>query len=276
MRYGFRSFNREWIIPDNRVITQPNAELWKSRSDKQVYLTAFSEESPSNGPALTLTGLVPDLHHYKGSFGGRVFPLWRDANANVSNVRPKLLTFLAQKLGLVSAEDIVAYLAAVAAHPAFTARFQDDLSTPGLRIPFTADPKTFAEAVELGRTVIWLHTFGERQTDPAKGRPAAPPRLPRPRRPNIPKAGAIPPDPAAMPDTINYDAGKKRLLIGTGYVENVEPGVWYYEVSGSRCCCNGSATGRKTASVPSSATAAPPRPWATSSPIIGWLNTPPN
>jgi Type ISP C-terminal specificity domain/N-6 DNA Methylase len=26
--YGFRSFNRQWIIPDPRVITQPNAELW--------------------------------------------------------------------------------------------------------------------------------------------------------------------------------------------------------------------------------------------------------
>ncbi len=234
VRYGFRSFNREWIIPDNRVITQPNAELWKSRSEKQVYLTAFSEESPSNGPAVTLTGLVPDLHHYKGSFGGRVFPLWRDANASVSNVRPKLLTFLAQKLGPVSAEDMVAYIAAIAANPAFTARFQDDLSTPGLRIPFTADPKTFAEAVELGRNVIWLHTFGERLADPTKGRPAQPPRLPASCRPNIPKAGAIPPDPAAMPDTINYDANKKRLLIGKGYVENVEPGVWNYEVSGKQ------------------------------------------
>jgi hypothetical protein len=137
-------------------------------------------------------------------------------------------------LGPVSAEDLVAYIAAVAAQPAFTARFQDDLSTPGLRIPFTADPKTFAAAVELGRTVIWLHTFGERLADPAQGRPAAPPRLPAPRRPNIPKAGAIPPAPAAMPDTISYDAAKKRLLIGTGYVENVEPGVWHYEVSGKQ------------------------------------------
>lgn len=235
VRYGFRSFNREWIIPDNRVITQPNAELWKSRSDKQVYLTAFTEESPSGGPALTFTGFVPDLHHYKGSFGGRVFPLWRDANASVSNVRPKLLTFLTQKFGAeVSAEDVVAYLAATAAHPAFTARFQEDLSTPGLRIPLTADRKTFAEAVELGRTIIWLHTFGERMTDVARGRPAQPPRLPALRRPNIPKAGAIPQEPAAMPDSINYDANKKRLLIGTGYVENVEPGVWSYEVSGKK------------------------------------------
>lgn len=37
-----------------------------------------------------------------------------------------------------------------------------------------------------------------------------------------------------MPDSINYDANKKRLLIGTGYVENVEPGVWSYEVSGKQ------------------------------------------
>jgi hypothetical protein len=37
-----------------------------------------------------------------------------------------------------------------------------------------------------------------------------------------------------MPDTINYDATKQRLLIGTGYVENVPPGVWGYEVSGKQ------------------------------------------
>jgi hypothetical protein len=234
VRYGFRSFDRQWIIPDNRVINRPNPELWALRSDQQVFLTALSRSSPSTGPALTITGNVPDLDHYKGSFGGRVFALWRDADASDSNVRLKLLTFLAQKLGPVSTEDLVAYIAAVAAHPAFTARFQDDLSTPGLRIPFTADPKTFAEAVALGRTVIWLHTFGERMTDAAKGRPAAPPRLPPSRRPNIPKAGAIPQDPTAMPDSINYDANKKRLLIGKGYVENVEPSVWHYEVSGKQ------------------------------------------
>jgi hypothetical protein len=37
-----------------------------------------------------------------------------------------------------------------------------------------------------------------------------------------------------MPDSIDYDAGKKRLLIGRGYVENVEPGAWSYEVSGKQ------------------------------------------
>ena len=37
-----------------------------------------------------------------------------------------------------------------------------------------------------------------------------------------------------MPDYINYDANKKRLLIGLGYVENVDPKVWQYEVSGKQ------------------------------------------
>jgi hypothetical protein len=235
VRYGFRSFNREWIIPDIRVITQPTGELWDSYSATQVYLTAFTEESPTNGPALTFTGLVPDLHHYKGSFGGRVFPLWKDRNATLPNMPPKLLTFLSEKYGTtVSAEDFVAYIAAITAHPAFTARFQDDLSTPGIRIPLASDSKLFSDVVELGKTVIWLHTFGERMADPKKGRPAQPPRLPSARAPRISASGEISEDPKAMPDSINYDASKKRLLIGQGYVEKVEPEMWLYEVSGKQ------------------------------------------
>lgn len=244
VRYGFRSFNRQWITPDTRVITQPNAELWRSRSENQVYLTAFTEESPTNGPALTFTGLVPDLHHYKGSFGGRVFPLWRDQNATQSNFRPKLLPFLSVKYGVtVSPEDLISYIAAIAAHPAFTARFQNDLSTPGLRIPLTADYASFKEAAELGRRVIWLHTFGERMSNPNEKRPASPPRVGDDKTPYIPASGAIPDDPpdpnhpeepSRMPDHMDYDAGKHRLLVGEGYVENVPPQVWAYEISGKQ------------------------------------------
>lgn len=62
-------------------------------------------------------------------------------------------------------------------------------------------------------------------------RPAATSRRPAPAHP---KDGAIPESPDAMPDTIAHDATKKRLLIGTGYVENVEPAVWSYEVSGKQ------------------------------------------
>jgi len=37
-----------------------------------------------------------------------------------------------------------------------------------------------------------------------------------------------------MPDSIDYDTSKQRLLIGKGYVENVGSGVWNYEVSGKQ------------------------------------------
>jgi hypothetical protein len=183
---------------------------------------------------LSFTSLIPDLHHYSGR-GGRVFPLWSDSHASTANIPANLLTVLSRKYATeVAAEDLIAYIAAIAAHPAFTARFQADLSTPGLRIPLTADRRTFAQAADLGRTIIWLHTFGERMADPGKGRPAQPPRLPASRMPRIPAAGAIPQEPNAMPDSIHYDAGKKRLLVGQGYVEKVEPETWRYEVSGKQ------------------------------------------
>jgi len=235
IRYGFRTFNREWIIPDGRVITQPNAALWSSRSDSQVYLTAFTEEAPVSGPALSFTGLIPDLHHYKGSFGGRVFPLWSDREAQDSNIKPALLKFLSERFDTpVKPDDVMAYIAAIAAHPAYTARFQEDLSTPGLRIPMTADASLFAQASTLGRRALWLHTFGERLIDPAADRPAQPPRLPPDRRPNIPKQGAISEEPDEMPDTLGYDGGKQRLLIGHGFIEHVTQAMWAYEVSGKQ------------------------------------------
>ncbi len=66
IRYTFRSFDRQWIIPDARLINQPNPNLWKVASGKQVYLTAPHDRTPTNGPALTVAGLIPDLHHYHG------------------------------------------------------------------------------------------------------------------------------------------------------------------------------------------------------------------
>jgi hypothetical protein len=234
LRYGFRSFDHQWIIPDNRVINQPNPELWRAHSDKQLYLTAPSDRSPSCGPALSFSSLIPDLHHYNGR-GGRAIPLWRDRAANDPNLPPKLLGFLEKKYKTpVSAEDLMAYIAGVVAHPAYTARFQKDLTQPGLRIPLTANGKLFARAVELGRTVIWLHTFGERFSDPKNGRPAQPPRLAKEKAPRIPASGAIPQDPETMPDEIRYDLSMKRLLVGGGYVENVSPEIWSYDVSGKQ------------------------------------------
>ena len=106
----------------------------------------------------------------------------------------------------MGAPDLMAYLAAVAAHPAYTARFRPDLVQPGLRFPMTADASLFAEAVEIGREIIWLHCFGERFADADAGRPAAPPRMPEGKRPFISKGGAISIHPECFPNRIDYDS----------------------------------------------------------------------
>jgi len=142
---------------------------------------------------------------------------------------------LSERLGTtIRPEDFFAYVAGVAASPAYTTRFQEDLSTPGLRIPITADASIFREATEVGRRVLWLHTFGERMADAAQGRPEGPPRLPEGRAPTVPNDGTISSKPSEMPDTIGYDAGKQRLLVGHGFIDNVPPAVWQYEVSGKQ------------------------------------------
>jgi len=127
---------------------------------------------------VTFTSFVPDLHHYKGSFGGRAYPLWGDRAATQPNIKTTLLTYLAKIYGQpIKAEEVIAYVAAVMAHPAFTEAIPSDLVQPGLRTPITADAKLFAEAVAIGSEVIWLHCYGERFLDPAAGRTKQAPRL---------------------------------------------------------------------------------------------------
>lgn len=234
-RYGFRTFDRQWIIPDHRLISRARPQLWSMYSTRQLFVTALEASSPKSGPGFAITALIPDHDHYKGSFGGRVYPLWRDDKATLSNIRPEVLALLAKSYGRpVTPEDVMAYIASVMAHPAFTKRFAEDLKRPGLRVPFTANAMLFQRAVELGREVIWLHCYGERFVDPDAGRPKKAPRLPKEIAPRIPAAGAIPGAPEPLPDDITYKEDTKRLEIGKGYVENVTKEMWEYEVSGKQ------------------------------------------
>ena len=271
VRYGFRSFDRQWIIPDGRLINQPNPTLWKNHSNQQVYLTALQAHSPMTGPAATFSAAIPDLHHYKGSFGGRVFPLWADRRAQSSNLKVSLLRAAGDALKVaVSAPDLMAYFAAVAAHPAYTARFRSDLVQPGLRLPLTADASLFAEAVDIGREVIWLHCFGERFADPDAGRPDGAPRTPAGERPVIPRDGAIPPDPERFPDRISHDAAARRLRIGDGYIDNVPRAVWEYEISGKQVIIQWFSYRRLDRSRPIIGDRRPPSPLENIQPE-GWL-----
>lgn len=260
VRYGFRSFDRQWIIPDHRLISMARPTLWASESQRQVFLTALEAHSPKGGPAITFTDLIPDNDHYRGSFGGRVFPLWRDKAAKTSNIAPAMLKRLADTYGEVAPEDVMAYLAAVLAHPGFTKRFLPDLVQPGLRVPLTADPDLFSEAAALGREVIWLHTYGERFVDADAGRPAGAPRMDDGERPFIPEDGAIPGAPEPLPDTMEHDVAKRRLIVGKGFVENVSAEMWNYEVSGKQVVWHWFSYRRRDRSRPQIGDKRPPSP----------------
>jgi hypothetical protein len=270
VRYGFRSLDRQWLIADARLLNDPRPVLWNAHSNRQIYLTAPDDISPSAGPAITFTDLIPDLHHYNGR-GGRVAPLWSNPSATQSNIKPALLAQLAKIYGhAVRAEDTMAYLAGVMAHPAFTSRFADDLVRPGLRVPLTADAKLFDEAVALGSEVVWLHCYGERFIDSKADRPKQAPRLPNELAPRIPADGAIPPTPEPLPKTMDYDPSTRRLKIGQGYVDNVTPQMWKYEVSGKRVIWEWFSDRQRDRTKPLIADKRPPSPLDSIQPS-GWL-----
>ncbi|MEE6294721.1 type ISP restriction/modification enzyme [Georgenia wangjunii] len=224
IRLGYKSFDRQWIIPDARVLDRPRPDLWASRVPGQVFVVEQHSEPIDGGPGLVFTALIPDLHHFNGR-GGRALPLLHpDGTANVaSGLLPALAALQARDVG---AKDVLAYVAAVVAHPAFTRTFADELTTPGLRVPLTSERALFAEAVALGQAVIWLHTYGEAYAgaDRPKSQvryPHGDGRQPLARTPI-----------ATMPTGVDYDAKRAVVVLGDGEFGPVRPEVWDYAVGG--------------------------------------------
>lgn len=224
---GYRSFDRQYVLPDSRLMQRPGP-LWHARVDGQIFAIEQHAHPIDSGPGLVFTHLIPDLHHFKGSEGGRALPMLQPDRA--PNTAPGLLDALSAAFGRrVTGEDLYAYLAAVIAHPGYTATFVDELTTPGIRVPLTAEPDLFWEAVDLGRYLLWCHTFGTRFTDPE--RPAGKVRY----RPADAVSGptlsqAI----TQMPESMGYDESAEQVSIGTGVVDNVTEAVWEYAVGGKR------------------------------------------
>ena len=50
VRYGFRSFNRQWLIADARLLDRPSPGLWQAHSDNQVYMTSLITNVLGEGP----------------------------------------------------------------------------------------------------------------------------------------------------------------------------------------------------------------------------------
>jgi hypothetical protein len=226
--YGFRSFDRQWVLADARLGDFLRPVLWATHSDRQVYLTSLLTGVLGFGPAATVTPDIPDLHHFSGRGGKDAIPLWRDEEATQPNVATGLLEALGQRFGAaVGSEDLFAYAYALLATPAYVERFSEELTIPGPHLPVTSDAALFREAAAVGRRLIHLHTFGERFV-PA-GYPIG--QIPRGRARTV-REGPSSHD--AYPDSYLYDQESRVLHVGDGEFGPVARAVFEFSVSGYR------------------------------------------
>ena len=223
-RYGFRSFDRHWLIADNRLADRPRPVLWRIRGPDQVFLTTMTSSKLGQGLGVTATPYVPDYHHFAERGAKDIMPLYRDPNGREPNVTNGLLEALTEGLGTdVAAGDLLAYVYAMGGTAAFSDRFNDELAEAAgsIHVPMTVDANLFQQAVAVGRDLLWWHTWGERFSPEAI--PASPRAKPRRSAPVV-----------GIPDDYDYDPQSHTLTVGTGAFAPVSEEAWHFEVSGLR------------------------------------------
>ncbi|MBW8002001.1 MAG: N-6 DNA methylase [Planctomycetes bacterium] len=227
IEYSYHSFDRQYLLADNRLISRPRPPLWLAHSEKQIYLTSLFNHPLGQGPAITVASCLPDLHHFRGSFGAKeVMPLYRNAEATESNLLPGLLDLLKETYGKkVSPEDFAGYVYAVLAQPEYTSRFEKELTSRQVRVPLTKDGKLFFELAEFGQSLIWLHTYAQRMTNKSR------------KHGKIPKGAAkckkaVSDKQDDYPEEYSYDESTKTLFVGDGSFGPISKEIYEFEVSG--------------------------------------------
>ncbi|WP_206738652.1 type ISP restriction/modification enzyme [Streptomyces sp. M3] len=230
VRTALRSFDRQWLIADNRVLDRPRPDLWAALQPDQLFLNQQSTHRIESGPAVVATHLIPDTDHFNGR-GGRTMPMLHpDGSPNVTD---GLLTYMTHAMGgePVTVMDLAAYTVAVTGHSAFTERFTEELLTPGVRLPLTRDPGLWRRATALGRELLWASTYGERFASPDAGRPSGAIEFPSGDERQVRYLTHIG---SGVPERMSYEAEAQTLRVGDGTFAPVPEAVWAYHVGGMR------------------------------------------
>lgn len=227
VRYGWRSFDRQWVFEDPRLAALERPSFWNSLSQKQLFLVSLNTSPLGEGPALTVATDVPDLHYFRGSYGGKdVMSLYRDRGATLPNLPAGLQELLSTVFDrVVTPEDIAAYVFALLAHDGYTSRFSDELRFPGARVPFTKKADLFFRAVDIGEQLLWLQTYAERYI--SDERPQG--EVPLVKGIHWLKAVTTIPE---SPKSIRYDNVSHELHVGDGVIAGVTPTMRSFSVSG--------------------------------------------
>ena len=159
VRIGYRSFDRQYLFADSRLLDRARPELWEHRVPDQIFIVEQHAHYPKAGPGLYFSALIPDMHAFNNR-GGRVHPALNTASKpNLTDEAERLLT---ENFGEHAPAELVYYLAGVTGHPGYVRTFDTELQQAGIRVPLTSDAELWSRAVQLGKYVVWLHTYGER------------------------------------------------------------------------------------------------------------------
>lgn len=159
VQVGYRSFDRQYILADSRLLHRASPDLWEHRVPEQIFIVEQNAHYPKAGPGLYFSALIPDMDAFNNR-GGRAHPV---LNVNgTPNLTESAAQMLREHFGDNAPGDLVYYLAALTGHPGYVRTFDEPLQQAGIRVPLTADPELWERAVQLGKQVVWLHTYGER------------------------------------------------------------------------------------------------------------------
>ncbi|MDK6302426.1 N-6 DNA methylase [Corynebacterium sp. UMB9976] len=228
VRYGYRSFDRQWCLPDHRVGTYIRQSLWDTSSNDQLFLSTVTTTPLSKGPAITISPYVPDLHFFRGSFGAKnVHPLYRSDGVDHPNVSSELLQALEHHYGrTVSAFEVLSYVVGLLGTSAYTEIFEEELTESVPHVPFTASEELFQRVVAFGRKIIFEQSWGERGGELNEfGQPTGQ------RYKGRARIGEPTPS-APYPQSWSYTPDSHELLVGNGRFDHVSPEVMNFEISG--------------------------------------------
>lgn len=155
----YRSFDRQFLIADSRALYMPSPTLWEHRVHHQIFIVEQHAHYPKAGPGLYFSAFIPDKDAFNNR-GGRAHPALNTASKpNLTSAAERLLT---ENFGEHAPAELVYYLAGVTGHPGYVRTFDTELQQAGIRVPLTSDAELWSRAVQLGKYVVWLHTYGER------------------------------------------------------------------------------------------------------------------
>lgn len=241
VQVGYRSFDRQYILADARLADMPRPKLWEHRVPGQIFIVEQHARHPQAGPGLYFDALIPDMNAFNNR-GGRAHPALTIGGA--PNLTEPAAQMLRERFGNNAPGDLVYYLAALTGHPGYVHTFDVPLQQAGIRVPLTADPELWERAVQLGKQVVWLHTYGERG-EPLPGMKylhqlpeGADYTLPTP---TVDMGSAMPEKkPSFSPDPVNSLSEEENnpamgtVSFGQARCENVEKRVFDYTIGGNQ------------------------------------------